>query len=56
MKCNPWISKMGVGHGANDLTPEKFIVTKTWRRCRHTQGCSAIKEVENELSPPPSFH
>jgi hypothetical protein len=43
-KCNPWYSRLGVGRGDNNYTPGIFIVTKPWRRPRHTQGCSARKE------------
>jgi hypothetical protein len=39
---------LGVGCDANDSTPEKFIVTKPWRRPRPLQGCSATKEEEEE--------
>jgi hypothetical protein len=28
----------GLGHAANDPTPEKYTVTKPWRRPRPTQG------------------
>jgi hypothetical protein len=35
-----------LGVGANDSTPEKFTVTKPWRRPRPTQDCSASKEEE----------
>jgi hypothetical protein len=39
---------LGVGRGANDPTPEKFTVTKPWRRPRPTQGRRASKEEEEE--------
>jgi hypothetical protein len=44
--CSPWSSRLGDGHGANDSTPDKFTVTKPWRRQRHTQGFSASKGEE----------
>jgi hypothetical protein len=43
---SPWSSRLGVGRGANDPTPEKFAVSKPGRRPRTIQGCSAGKEVE----------
>jgi hypothetical protein len=37
------------GRGANDLTPERFAVTKPWRRPpRLKRGCSPSKEEEDE--------
>jgi hypothetical protein len=39
-KCRPWSSRMGVGHGANSPIPEKFPITKRWRRPRLVWGCS----------------
>jgi hypothetical protein len=47
-KCSPWSSRLGVGRGAHDPTPEKFTVTIPWRRPRPTQGSSASKEEEEE--------
>jgi hypothetical protein len=37
---------LGAGRGANNPTPDKFTVTKAWRRPRHIQGCSANKEED----------
>jgi hypothetical protein len=34
MKCIPLSSSLRVGRGANDSTPKKFTVTKTWRKSR----------------------
>jgi hypothetical protein len=39
---------LGVGRGTKDRTPEKYTDTKSWRRPRPTQGCSATKEEEEE--------
>jgi hypothetical protein len=36
--------KLGVGHGANNTTLEKFTVTKPSKWRRSTQHCSASKE------------
>jgi hypothetical protein len=46
-KCSPWSCKLPVGRGPNDGTPEKFVVTKPWRRLGPTQGCSTGKEEKN---------
>jgi hypothetical protein len=44
MKCSPWSSRLGVGHGTNDPAPEKCAVTKAWGRLKPTQSCSANKK------------
>jgi hypothetical protein len=44
MECSAWPFRLGVERGANDPTPERFTVTKPWRRPRPTQGCSGSKE------------
>jgi hypothetical protein len=47
-KCSHWSSSLGVECGAYDPTPEKFTVTKPWRRPSPTQGRSASKyDVED---------
>jgi hypothetical protein len=43
-----WSYKLGIGSIVNDPIPEKFPVTKPWRKPRPTQGCSASKEEEEE--------
>jgi hypothetical protein len=51
-KCSPWSSRFGVGHGADDSTPEKGAVTKPWKAPRPTRSCSASKEdlsVDNKI-------
>jgi hypothetical protein len=52
--CSPWSSMLGVS-GVRLTTPaEKSTITKTaeptWRRSRHTQGCSASQEEESMAS------
>jgi hypothetical protein len=37
---------LGVGRGAKDPTPEKFTVTKKWKKPIPTKGSSASKEEE----------
>jgi hypothetical protein len=37
-KYNPWSYMLEFGSEAYDTTPEKYIVTKPWRRPRPTQG------------------
>jgi hypothetical protein len=49
MKCNAWSSRFEVGYRASEPTPEKFTVTKSWRRPRPTQGCSISKEEEENI-------
>jgi hypothetical protein len=40
---------LGIRHVANDPIPEKFTVTKPWKKPTPTQGCSAsIGEEEEE--------
>jgi hypothetical protein len=52
MKCNPWSSRLGVVHGANNPIQKKCTAMKPpekggpWRR---PQGCSASKEEDNLL-------
>jgi hypothetical protein len=43
---------LGIGHGANDLTLEKFIVTKPspWMRSKLIQDYSTSKEEEEDMN------
>jgi hypothetical protein len=45
-KCSPWCSRLGVWHGTNNPIPEKYTVTKPWRRPRPMWGCCASKEED----------
>jgi hypothetical protein len=36
------------GREANGISPEKFTVTKPWRRSRTAQGCSARKKKKKK--------
>lgn len=47
-KFSFWSYRLEVGCGANYsyITPEKFIVTKPWRRSRSTQGFVSSKAEE----------
>lgn len=42
--CSPWYFRLGVERGAINSTPEKFTITKPWRRSRPTLGCRVSEE------------
>jgi len=43
-----WSSRLGVGRGADNPTPEKNYCHETLRRLKPTPGCNAKEEEEEE--------
>jgi hypothetical protein len=43
-QCIPPSCRFGVGHGANNLTLEKFTVTKPWKRQRLHKVVAPVKK------------